>query len=186
MNRILSTIYLILTSCLCFCQLPDSVQNEVNKRPNALDQLEYLDDLASQALRANTDLHLEIVKAGITIAERTDNDSIANYFYIKAGTHYTYQNRFDTARMIFNKLLLNQSDQRLRAITFSEIGISYYYESNDTKALENFIRSFELYEQLGDTAKIAGITNNIGVIHRYLEDYGSSNKFLMKAILIKN
>lgn len=181
---VLSISFLLAINCL-HGQLPDSVQVEVSKRSNPKDQLSYLDDLASKALRSNTDLHLRIVKEGIAIAESTNNDSIANYFYLKAGTHYTYQNQLDTARFIFNDLLRNQTDQRLKALIFSELGITYYYESNDTKTLEYFIQSFELYEQLRDTAKMAGLTNNIGAIYRYLEDYEGAERYLKKAIEYK-
>jgi signal transduction histidine kinase len=176
--------------CISFCysqvRLPDSVQNEIDSRNELRSKFAYLDSLSNVFLRNNFELYLLLVQKGLEMAEEYDNDSIYNRFRIKEGISKFYRDEFDSARIIYQEVFDNsEGDPFLQAIALSEIGITYYHEYNNPKTLEYFIASLELLETVQDTARIGGITNNIGAIYNQLEDFKNARKYLKKAIKYK-
>ncbi|MEL7146316.1 MAG: tetratricopeptide repeat protein [Bacteroidota bacterium] len=177
-------LFLLCLSSTLMAQLPDSIENQLTKLDKQA-QLIYLDSAADRTLRTNIEQHLDFARKGLLLSQQLKEDSLYHHFLIKVATNYVYQNQFDTARIIYNKVLKEAASDYQKAVTYSEIGVSYYYESNDAEALQNFIRSYKAFEVLGNKEKIAGITNNIGAIYRYLGDYEAAITYLKKAVYYK-
>ncbi|MCR9249314.1 MAG: tetratricopeptide repeat-containing sensor histidine kinase [bacterium] len=183
MNRIAALLFCCISTCL-FAQLPDSIQRKLDLLSEEYKTL-LLDSLADKTLRQNIDLHQLIVQEGIAHALELESDSLHESFLIKLGLNHLYRYQYDSARILYQQVHDNTKNERVKATALGELGISYYYESNDSEALKYLIESYKLWKEIGDTLRLAGITNNLGVIQRYLGDYKNSNYFLKQALIFK-
>lgn len=183
MNRIAALLFCCFSTCL-FAQLPDSIQSKLDLLSGEPKTL-LLDSLADKTLRQNIDLHQLIVQEGISHALELKSDSLHESFLIKLGLNHLYRYQYDSARIFYQQVRDNTENERVKATALGELGISYYYESNDSEALKYLIESYNLWKEIADTSRLAGITNNLGVIQRYLGDYENSNYFLKQALIFK-
>lgn len=67
-------------------------------------------------------------------------------------------------------------------ITFGNIYL-YYYARYD-KALELYHKSYDHFENTGDSSRMASILNNIGLVHYQKKDYEKAEKYLRDALVI--
>ncbi|TJX13033.1 hypothetical protein E9840_11170 [Tissierella creatinini] len=119
-----------------------------------------------------------------TIVNMDDSYSLA---YYKLGYHYLYLGQYLKAQITWNKFLtLDKDEDRLQEIREQidiinddvkmEIGLSYYSYNDFGKALDSFLK---LMPKHADNWNINYL---IGLSYKGLEDYNSSEEYLIKAI----
>lgn len=184
--KAISSILLLVFSFLLQGQLPDSIELQLVDKGSYKEKVNYLDEIRKESFRSNSALFLSVAKRGMELADENEDDSTFLYFKSYTGTYFTYRNEFDSARKVFYDILNEDDlDIRFKANVLLEIGITYYYEGNLSKALEFFIQTYEISRDTKDIKRLAGITNNIGTINNYLEDYHLAIEYFNKALFYK-
>ncbi|OJJ14740.1 hypothetical protein BKI52_41635 [marine bacterium AO1-C] len=61
------------------------------------------------------------------------------------------------------------------AVALKNIGVLYQYQGNYPQALENYLQSLKIFEQIKDESGIANVLNNIGIVYR---NQGNNKKAL--------
>lgn len=69
------------------------------------------------------------------------------------------------------------NDQKGMAASYNNIGVSYRNQGALDKALENYLMSLRIYDNLKNVDGIATTKNNIGTIYSLKKDYGQALKY---------
>jgi two-component system, NarL family, sensor histidine kinase UhpB len=64
----------------------------------------------------------------------------------------------------------------------NSIGVNYYAKSNFPKALENYIRSLEINEQIGEKKEASRNLTNIGIVYHEQSNYDKALEYYLKAL----
>ncbi len=76
-------------------------------------------------------------------------------------------------------------DSLLLAEAITTLGIAHDYAGNYDIAMENFIRSLNIFESLQDDKGIAHVLNNIGSVYFYQKDFEKAVQYWERALVIK-
>jgi tetratricopeptide (TPR) repeat protein len=94
-------------------------------------------------------------------------------------TRNYWGNNPDTAIMLAGqeiKLAQTTKQRKYEANAFYNIGVAFYYKSNFTEALKNYLASLKIREELKDKKGIANSCSDIGVIYQNLGNYPEALK----------
>ena len=69
------------------------------------------------------------------------------------------------------------NDQKGMAASYNNLGVSYRNQGALDKALENYLMSLHIYDNLKNAEGIATTKNNIGTIYSLKKDYGQAMKY---------
>lgn len=82
------------------------------------------------------------------------------------------------------ELAQNRGDQEGQATALKNLGNIYLLQSNLSQALDNFLKSLQLYEKINNPAGIAQTLNNIGIVYHTLQDYKQAKKYYERVLKI--
>ena len=168
--------------------LPDSLEQQLDQITSDSAKVAYLLNLFPVYLRVDSDLTSDIMLRARALATEANLQQFGRNIDVKIGINYVYQNQLDTARTIFNVVLedaISANDSVLIATIVTEIGITYYNEFNDAKALEYFVKAYFVLKDLRDTARLGGISNNIGIMFDSFEEFDKAKSYFFEAIKYK-
>ncbi len=142
----------------------------------------------SALLYANTGLDIAL-KSGIKL-------NIVNAFntigvcYIVIGNYYQALSNLNRALENGNPLLKAEPDnikykRRVLAV-YANIGNIYYYQSKYAKAIDNYIKSLNLAQEINYENGISVCTSNIGAAYKDLLNYPKALEYNYKALAIAN
>ncbi|MGH1387833.1 tetratricopeptide repeat protein [Kordia sp.] len=77
-------------------------------------------------------------------------------------------------------------DKRYTALTEVQLGVLKRKKAQYTDAALHYFSALSYFEKIKDTANIADIYHNIGMIHKFQRDYKTSNEYFNKAIQLNN
>ncbi len=103
------------------------------------------------------------------------------------GFQFIFQDPF-VAREIFDKSIeaAQTTDyQEGLAISLKNKAISYDIQGNSNQAVNYFLQSLRIFEDLRDTLGIARLKNNLGIAYKNLGDIETSRKFHRESIVLK-
>lgn len=115
-----------------------------------------------------------------------DKQNIAKS-YINLGIIEDNTGDVEKARELFSRAINISSlihDNETLAIAYSELGVSYTFTNNLVEAKYNYLKSEELFENLGNRSRLSFLSNNIGRIYLTLFDYRSALKYFEKGIVL--
>ena len=110
--------------------------------------------------------------------------NIMAIIYIQKGDYFKAREYATQAVDIFRKIA-GKSGQRVLASALNNIGISYDMQGEYEKALDFYLRSLKIKEELGDKKAIARSLNNIGVILSALGNNKEALQYYTRALEIK-
>ena len=70
----------------------------------------------------------------------------------------------------------------LKAYSRSELGVSFSYTNELIEAKENYLKSFDLYKQMGNKLRLSLLSDNIGKIYMTIFNYESAIKYYREGI----
>jgi tetratricopeptide (TPR) repeat protein len=100
------------------------------------------------------------------------------------GEAYFYKRNFEKAIDWFSRCLdiaIQLKDKKLEARSYNSLGIAYA-NWDYSKSLDYYNKSLLIKEQLGDSAGMSSVLNNIGTIYdEYIHDYRQALKYYMRS-----
>jgi PAS domain S-box-containing protein len=118
------------------------------------------------------------------IAIRQKDAHMEFYACSLLGEAYFYKRNFERAINWFEQCLsiaVRIRDRKLEARSYNSLGIAYA-NWDYSKSLEFYGKSLAIKEQLGDSAGMSSVLNNIGTIYdEYIKDYRQALKYYMRS-----
>ncbi|MES2396411.1 MAG: tetratricopeptide repeat protein [Bacteroidota bacterium] len=126
----------------------------------------------SLAQNRNVDSLLTLLKTDKPDTNKVNHLNILSKEYINSGSYDSALLIAKTALQISSVIAdeaitadLKQSIQKGIAVTYSNIGLIHWRQSELPQALDHYLKALKIYEELGYKNKIAGIQGNIGGIY---------------------
>jgi len=124
------------------------------------------------------------------IIASTKNDSIKVNAYIKLGNHFL-SNNFSKSEKYFNqaKQVLTTSSTLLnsqKANVFAQLGVIYKRKGDYPLAMEYYLKSKHIFDQLKDYSSASSVLHNIAMIYRDQREYRKAVKTFKEVIEEKN
>jgi CHAT domain-containing protein/lipopolysaccharide biosynthesis regulator YciM len=116
--------------------------------------------------------------------KNNDKQNIAKS-YINFGIIEDVTGNIEKARELFGKAITQADlikDYETLAIAYSELGVSYTYTNNLIEAKNNYLKSEQIFEKLGNRMRLSYLLNNIGKIYAAMHDFKSALRFYEKGI----
>ena len=103
------------------------------------------------------------------------------------GTALIYKQEFDSSLLYLNKSLEIASgiDSVILTDLYNLIGATYYYKGDFEKTLKYWDLELAINYKINNKDKIAQNLNNLGVIHKNLDQYEKAIKYYQKALKIE-
>jgi tetratricopeptide (TPR) repeat protein len=133
-------------------------------------RMDYLDDALlyySRSLSLAKDLGDKSMQASVL-------NNIANI--------YEKKNELDKALGYYEESLRLTTDEKEKAITYSDIANIYSQKGDYQKAVEYFQKAIEISERYGDYHEAYIIKLNLGVIYTKMKDYKKAEKYLSEGL----
>ena len=105
--------------------------------------------------------------------------------YVALGIMDDIQGFIDKARDEYKQALIiadKINNIELEAYAHSELGVSYSYTNELIEARENYLRSYNLFKQMGNQLRLSLLSNNIGKIYMSIFNYESAIKYYKDGI----
>lgn len=172
-KALLPAAMLILGICsffISFAQTPesDSLIREAGKHKNDTSKVNALISLAIDNSQSAPDKSLEYAEKAREIASKINFKSGEAYAYKWLGIVNNYKGNYYEALLTSNKSLdLFESLRDTVGISnlLSNLGSFYADKDEDSKAIEYYLRSLDLAQQIGNKLRIETALGNIGVIY---------------------
>lgn len=99
---------------------------------------------------------------------------------------YELDHNFGKAEFILQEAVqLTQKDQNIApkysALVAVQLGVLKRRKGQHAAAIKQYLQALSYFEQVKDTANIADVYHNIGVLHKFQRDYKASFEYLEKA-----
>jgi signal transduction histidine kinase len=163
----------------------DSLVNVLNTHTLTSDEkvLVYR-KIVSSYLRGDYEKCIEYATAGLSFVEKAGDASAPAWFNQVMGVVYYYKASFDTARIYLEKslsLAIETDDKKQEALVYSDMGSMYKLQGNYALAIEYYMKSIPVFEELGEDDFYGRNLANIGIIHHTLKNNDRAIYFLEQA-----
>lgn len=168
-------------------QSTDSIYLEMGKSRNDTNKVNSLIELSKSICRSSPDEAINFGNEARELAQRLHFlNGEANALKYIGMANYFQGNYLETIQFwIEAKGKYAESDDRLGvANMLNNIGAIYFSEGDDTKALENYLESLRISEEIGiDTLRIATALVNIGAVYSQKKaTYDKAVEYYLKAL----
>jgi tetratricopeptide (TPR) repeat protein len=155
----------------------DSLQNELKKAKNDIDKTMVLNAIADQYKYSDPNKMAEYGNKALQLAKKINYKVEEGNAYLNIGTskiilgdYKKALDDFGLAKDIFEENNNSASNKREvsqgLAKAYGSMGIVFSEQSNYAKALQFYLKSVKIYENLNDESKCSKIYNNIGVVYK--------------------
>lgn len=131
------------------------------------------------------DTHAQINQDSIkTELTKPHSDSTRAFLYFQLADQIKYNNPDSSAMYAVKglELIEQHSYSKLEVRLWRVQGIAYYVKGSYDKALECFLKTQVINEEIGDTKELAYSYNNLGLIHAAQKDHEQGVEYYRKAI----
>jgi len=123
--------------------------------------------------------------SAILLSEEDGNDSITHQLYLEYGTLLWAHSAYDSARFYLN-IVLDSSDNNLQlASALNTIGLSYFYQSEYSEAIDWLEKSLKEYTLVGDSSGISRVNNNLGLVHQAKGSFKQATEYIVEGLKYK-
>ncbi len=158
-------------------KLMDSLQNELKKAKNDIDKTMVLNTIADQYKYSDPNKMAQYGNKALQLAKKINYKVEEGNAYLNIGTsniilgdYKKALDDFGLAKDIFEENNNSASNKREvsqgLAKAYGSMGIVFSEQSNYAKALQFYLKSVKIYENLNDESKCSKIYNNIGVVYK--------------------
>ncbi|MBI4930151.1 MAG: tetratricopeptide repeat protein [Bacteroidetes bacterium] len=176
----------------------DSLGQKLNTLPEDTSKVNALNDIAFKLRNNKPDQAFQYASQALAIAEKHHYTyGIADALKIM-GTTQHYKGNYGEAigyflksLKIFEELCKTSSNEKsIRAAkkgmasVYNNMGLVYYAQNNNEKAIENYANAMNLKEELGDKAGVASTLSNLGLMYYDMKQYEKAIEYINKALKI--
>ncbi|MDR1357049.1 MAG: tetratricopeptide repeat protein [Tannerellaceae bacterium] len=163
----------------------DSLLNvlETQETTNAV-KLDLYEKITAYYSRNDLEKGIEYALKGLQLAEKGKESKMTSLFNKYLGIVYYYKSSFDTSQMYLDKALalaIASKDEPSQMAAYGSLGNLYRLKQDYRQALEYYMKALSFHE-VPVTPVVASLLNNVGVIHRILNDTDRSISFLEQGL----
>ncbi len=163
----------------------DSLINVLNTKKLTPDhQLELYDKIGLYYMGYDLEKGIEYAEKGLHLAEKEKNKKMASVFNKHLGIAYYNQSSFDTSRIYLDKslaLALEIEDEPAQMAAYGVLGNLYRLKQDYQTSLDYYMKALSLHDVPANQTR-SSILNNIGIIHRILNNPDRAVYFLEQAL----
>lgn len=188
--------------CICFPVLVysqttlDSLKAQDTPEISLTQKASLYNQISNELKYTNPNQMLEYGQKALELAQQQTPHLQEANAYLNLGTAYiilgNYEKALDHfvwAKSIFEGLdSTDYSNFELEqgiARTYGSMGIVFSEQSNYTKALEYYLKSVQIYEDIQDDTQTAKIYNNIGVAHKSQKQLDKALKYFLNSLKLQ-
>ena len=174
----------------------DSLQNELKKAKNDIDKTIVLNAIADQFKYSDPNKMAEYGNQALQLAKKIKYKVEEGNAYLNIGTSNIilgdYKKALDNfilAKDVFEGINTSSTKKEVvqgLAKAYGSMGIVFSEQSNYAKALQYYLKSVKIYEDLKDESKCSKIYNNIGVVYKSQNSDFKALEYFIKAQKIQD
>lgn len=197
-TRILLYLFLIIsTSVLSQDKVIDSLKSEFKKAKNDIDKTKVLNSLADQYKYSDPTKMAEYGYQALQLAKKINYKVEEGNAYLNIGTSNIILGKYNialdnfiSAKIIFEENNVSSTNKKEiaqgLAKAYGSMGVVFSEQSNYAKALQFYLKSVKIYEELKDEGKCSKIYNNLGVIYKSQNSDFKALEYFIKAQKIQD
>lgn len=163
----------------------DSLLNVLNtQKLKPEDQMLLYKRVCGFYIGYDLDKGIEYARKGLQLAEKENDKGMISTFYIHLGIYYFNKSSFDTAHIYLEKSLdyaIEAKDKVLEIGALGSLGNLYKLQEDYQTAVEYYTKALAIDEPAATQAR-ASILNNLGVIHRALNNTDRAIDYLNQSL----
>ncbi|MFD2891067.1 tetratricopeptide repeat protein [Flavobacterium chuncheonense] len=170
----------------------DSLELQLKSVKNDIDKAKTLNALANQYKYFDPKKMVQYANDALLLSKRIKYHNEEAYAYLNIGVsniitgdYKLAMDNFILAKSVFEDIQLSNTNaeevQMGLAKTYGTMGIVFSEQSNYPKALQYYLKSVKLYENLKEEENCAKIYNNIGVVYKAQSTYFKALEYFIKA-----
>ena len=163
----------------------DSLENVLNtQKLTSKEQLELYDKISQYYMLYDMSKCIEYAEKGFHIAEKEKDKRMISKFNMRFGVIYYSKASLDTSRTYLDKALtlaLEADDEPLLMSAYGFLGNLYRLRQDYQTSLDYYMKALSLHNVPANQTK-SSILNNIGVLHRILNNPDRAVFFLEQAL----
>lgn len=168
----------------------DSLITVLGKTKNDIDKAQLLNAIADAYKNSDPKAMKVYAQKAFDLAQKTDyqlakGNALLNLgnAHIILGDYSKALRYFTDAQHVFENAAAatDKEQQKGLAKALGSIGIVFSEQSNYAKALQYYLKSVKIYEQLRDEEKCAKLYNNIGIVYKSLASDFKALAYFVKA-----
>jgi tetratricopeptide (TPR) repeat protein len=196
-TKILLYLFLLLsTVVLAQDKVMDSLKSELKKSKNDIDKTMVLNAIADQYKYSDPNKMAAYGNQALQLAKKINYIVEEGNAYLNIGTsniilgdYKEALNNFSLAKAIFEENNTSSTKKEVAqglAKAYGSMGIVFSEQSNYAKAIEYYLKSVKIYEELKDESKCSKIYNNIGVVYKSQNSDFKALEYFIKAQKIQD
>ncbi len=167
----------------------DSLKNALNNSKNDIDKVQLLNEVANQYKTSNPKQMLDYANKALVLSRKIKHTTAEGNAYLNIGNANIILGNYPQALENFSKAQLifeSQTDKNNEvknglAKAYGSIGIVFSEQSNYANALNYYLKSVKIYENLKEQAKVAKLYNNIGIVYKSQSSDFKALEYFVKA-----
>lgn len=118
--------------------------------------------------------------------EKNQSDWVAKALNLQGNTQIIMGAYFEAFRLFNSSLAVSEKTGNLKeqANSLHSIGIIYYYQGDNPRAIEHYMRSLKIRESIGDRQGISKSLNNIGIVYSEQKKFGNAFDFFSRSLVL--
>ena len=174
----------------------DSLKRQLEQPINEAEKVRLYNKISNELKYSDPNEMLVFGTKALTLAQNNSNTLEEGNAYLNIGTAYIILGEYEKAldhfvwaKAIFEGMKLNETkdsqvDQGI-ARTYGSMGIVFSEQSNYAKALEYYMKSATIYEELEDENQSSKIYNNIGVAYKSQSLDSKALTYFKKSLILQ-
>lgn len=174
----------------------DSLKTQLQYKLTTIEKVKLYNEIANELKYSNPNEMLDFGNKALTLAKENKFAIEEGRANLNLGTAHIILGNYDKslayflwAKAIFEELEKTGSTQEVVrqeiARTYGSMGIVFSEQNNYAKALEYYLKSVNIYEEIGDETQGAKIYNNIGVAYQSQFQFVKALEYFLTSLEIQ-
>ncbi|SMD33047.1 Signal transduction histidine kinase [Reichenbachiella faecimaris] len=163
--------------------------NEVLSSSKGLHKIDVLIELGAELTQVNIDSSLATFRLAKKLAHQSKDKKREALSKVKLATAFNYKTQYDSAHAYFIEAEADGqslNDYEILSSIFMNRGITYFYQSDFSKARELFTKSLNMASIEKNAKDKARCYNNIGLTFQYQGNFEDAFTYLLKSTVIED
>lgn len=167
----------------------DSLLVVLQNSKNDIDKVHTLNVISDNYKTSNPTKMLEFATKALQLSQKINNQIEKGNAYLNIGNANIILGNYKLALQNFQEaeILFENQDKNEVAVknglakAYGSIGIVFSEQSNYSKALQHYLKSVKIYENLNEKAKCAKLYNNIGIVYKSQANESKALTYFIKS-----
>ncbi len=193
MNRILISFFILLTLLLCNVNgdaqtNQDSLQRIIHSGTSE-EKIDVLIEVAGKNVDDSLSFAISYYNKAFDIAIKEKKLLKQAYILERKGVAYDIHGQFERAISCFDSSLVVYKTHFPNEDGFVSLylnyGVAYYFAGDHTKALELYLKGYELCHNKRESRNYSLLVNNIGNVYKKIKQYDEAIRFFEESVTVK-